>query len=139
MLRFLLLPLAAVVCATAEAPPHAAWNEYLGSADSAQYSSLTEINQTNVRRLAVAWTYATGDSREYLFNPLVADGKLFVLAKNNSLVALDPATGRELWVHSFQGPVTTRGINYWQSADGFYVACGIGVTMPDAGICRTER
>jgi quinoprotein glucose dehydrogenase len=118
MLRLLLPLLAVVLCMAAEAPPYTAWNEYLGSADSAQYSSLREINQASVRRLAVAWTYSTGDSRQYLFNPLMADGKLFVLAKNNSLVALDPASGRELWVHSFQGPVTTRGINYWQSADG---------------------
>jgi quinoprotein glucose dehydrogenase len=93
------------------------WREYLGSADSSQYSSLTEINKSNVKQLAVAWTYFTGDSKEYLFNPLVADGMIFVQAKNNSIVALDAATGHELWVHPFQGPVTTRGINYWESQD----------------------
>jgi quinate dehydrogenase (quinone) len=45
------------------------------------------------------------------------DGVMYVEAKNNSLVALDAATGRELWVHPFQGPVTTRGMNYWESKD----------------------
>jgi len=40
---------------------------------------------------------------------------MYVQAKNNSLVALDAATGRELWVHPFEGPVVTRGINYWEN------------------------
>ena len=42
---------------------------------------------------------------------------MYVEAKNNSLVALDAVTGRELWVHPFQGPVTSRGMNYWESKD----------------------
>src|SRR5579875_1302829 len=118
MPRFLPAALLAVASGWAQELPYSAWNEYLGSADSAQYSSLKEVNRSNVKQLAVAWTYSTGDSKQYLFNPLVADGKIFVQAKNNSLVALDPVTGREIWVHPFQGPVTTRGISYWQSADG---------------------
>jgi quinoprotein glucose dehydrogenase len=110
----LLLALAAAAFAADE---HGTWNQYLGSDDSAQYSSLKQINKSNVKQLEVAWTYATGDTREYLFNPLVAEGVIYVQAKNNSLVALDAATGRELWVHPFQGPVTTRGINYWENAE----------------------
>ena len=45
---------------------------------------------------------------------------MYVLAKNNSIVALDAATGRELWVHPTDPQsrqVTYRGVNYWQSAD----------------------
>src|SRR5689334_11533502 len=93
------------------------WNQYLGGSDSSQYSSLKQINKTNVKQLAVAWTYPTGDNRQYLFNPIVIDGTMYVQAKDNSLVALDAATGKELWVHPFQGAVTTRGINYWESKD----------------------
>src|SRR5262249_42234364 len=99
------------------ADEHSTWTEYLGGDDSAQYSSLKQVNKSNVKQLEVAWTYATGDTREYLFNPLVAEGVIYVLAKNNSLVALDAATGREIWAHPFQGPVTTRGINYWENPD----------------------
>jgi quinoprotein glucose dehydrogenase len=93
------------------------WNQYLGGADSSQYSSLSQINKSNVKQLAVAWSYATGDAVQYLFNPLVVDGVMYVEAKNNSLVALDAVTGRELWAHAFQGPVTSRGMNYWESKD----------------------
>src|SRR6185503_9673229 len=93
------------------------WNQYLGGADSSQYSSLSQINKANVKQLAVAWSYATGDNVQYLFNPLVVDGVMYVQAKNSSLVALDASSGGELWVHTFQGPVTSRGMNYWESKD----------------------
>jgi quinoprotein glucose dehydrogenase len=110
-----LLPLAA-----AAAQDHAGWRDYAGAADSAQYSSLKQIDRGNVARLKVAWTYATGDARRYSFNPLMADGVLYVLAKQNSIVALDAATGRELWSYTPQpvpGIITSRGINYWESKD----------------------
>ncbi len=97
--------------------PFSIWSQYLGGADSSQYSSLSQINKSNVRQLAPAWSYSTGDSIPYLFNPFVVDGVIYVQARNNSLVALDAATGRELWMHPFQGPVTTRGMNYWESKD----------------------
>jgi quinoprotein glucose dehydrogenase len=102
------------------AQSHRTWSDYGGAADSAQYSSLTQINRTNVRKLQVAWTYPTGDHRTYFFNPLMVDGVLYVLAKDNSIVALNAATGQELWVHP-TGPDTTiltnRGMNYWESND----------------------
>jgi quinoprotein glucose dehydrogenase len=97
---------------------HKTWRDYGGSADSAQYSALTQINRTNVANLRVAWTYPTGDTANYLFNPLVVDAVMYVLAKNNSIVALDAATGKEIWVHeNGRGRITTRGMNYWESRD----------------------
>jgi quinate dehydrogenase (quinone) len=92
------------------------WDQYLGGSDSSQFTSLKQIDKSNVSRLQVAWSYPTGES--YLFNPIVVDGVMYVLAKNRSIVALDAATGKELWVHPNEGAVGTRGINYWQSADG---------------------
>jgi glucose dehydrogenase len=109
------LALSAIVSIAQERKP-GAWRQYLGGADSSQYSSLKQINKSNVRQLEVAWTYSTGDNNQYLFNPVVIDGVMYVQARNNSLVALDAATGRELWVHPFEGPVVTRGINYWENA-----------------------
>src|SRR5438132_11346834 len=94
------------------------WGQYLGGADSSQYSALDQIDKRNVARLEIAWTYSTGDSRSYRFNPLIIDGTMYVLARNNSIVALDAATGQEKWTHRNEGGVIDRGINYWQSADG---------------------
>ncbi len=93
------------------------WRQYLGASDSSQYSSLDQINKSNVSRLEVAWTYPTGDSRTYRFNPIVVDNVMYTLAKNLSIVALDAVTGKELWTHPNQGAVGDRGINYWESAD----------------------
>jgi glucose dehydrogenase len=98
--------------------PYTTWRDYGGSADSAQYSALKQINKSNVGQLQVAWTYPTGDQTGYLFNPLVVDNVMYVLAKNNSVVALNAETGKELWVHENpKGRITTRGINYWESRD----------------------
>ncbi|MBI2690142.1 MAG: pyrroloquinoline quinone-dependent dehydrogenase [Acidobacteria bacterium] len=103
------------LCAMAQS-----WPDYGGGPDAAQYSPLTQINRTNVRKLQRAWTYPTGDSNKYFFNPVMVDGTLYVLAKNNSLVALDAAAGKEKWTFD-PGPdtkvITNRGINYWESKD----------------------
>src|ERR1043165_5410833 len=64
------------------------WRQYLGGADSSQYSSLDQINKKNVTQLQVAWTYSTGDMRTYRFNPIVVDNVMYTLAKNTSLVAI---------------------------------------------------
>ena len=100
---------------------HTTWRNYGGSPDGAQYSALRQINRSNVKQLQVAWTYRTGDDRRYAFNPLVVDGTIYVLAKNNSIVALDAATGKEIWTHPTDPNttlITNRGIDYWESADG---------------------
>ncbi|HEX3681037.1 MAG TPA: PQQ-binding-like beta-propeller repeat protein [Bryobacteraceae bacterium] len=97
------------------------WADYGGGADSAQYSDLSQINRENVQGLRVVWRYSTGDSREYLFNPIVVHGVMYVLAKRNSIVALDAKTGKELWVHETDPNttlITHRGVNYWESPDG---------------------
>ncbi len=101
-------------------PEHAAWRDYAGAADGAQFSALDQINRSNVSQLRVAWTYPTGDGSKYLFNPVVVDRTMYVLARDNSIVALDAATGRELWVHAAATKahlITNRGINYWESSD----------------------
>ena len=94
------------------------WDQYLGGHDSAQFSSLNQIDRRNVDELEVAWTYSTGERGAYLFNPIVVDGVMYVLAHGATIVALDAATGEELWRHENEGRVGTRGINYWESADG---------------------
>jgi quinoprotein glucose dehydrogenase len=102
------------------AQTHTTWSDYGGAADSSQYSALDQINRANVAKLELAWTYQTGDSNKYFFNPLVVDNVVYVLAKNNSIVALDASTGKEIWTHA-SGPeikiITNRGINYWESKD----------------------
>src|ERR1700722_17896153 len=109
--------LAAALMSAADERSFNTWTEYLGGPDSAQYSSLKQINKANVKQLEVAWTYSTGARGTYVFDPIVIDGIMYVLSQNNSIVALDAATGKEQWVHPNMGGVGTRGMNYWENKD----------------------
>src|SRR5580692_492674 len=100
---------------------HSTWSTYLGNADSSHYSSLTQINLSNVDKLQVAWQYENGVDRAYEFSPIVVGKTMYVMARKTSIVALDAATGKELWVYrSKYAPAWEmhRGINFWQSEDG---------------------
>jgi quinoprotein glucose dehydrogenase len=102
------------------ATDYSTWSNFAGSADAAQYSSLKQINAANVNQLEPAWSYSTGDNNRYFFAPLIVDNVAFVLAKNNSIVAIDATNGKEIWTHSLPDPtvkITNRGINYWESND----------------------
>jgi quinoprotein glucose dehydrogenase len=93
------------------------WSDYGGSPDNSHYSASTQITRQNVNQLKVAWSYPTGDNAGYLFNPLVVNNVAYVMARNNSLVAIDATTGRELWIHENLQGIAGRGINYWESKD----------------------
>jgi quinoprotein glucose dehydrogenase len=97
--------------------PYTTWRTYGGGGHSSQYSALDEIDRSNVAQLTVAWSFPVGE-RSFVFNPIVVDGVMYVLARDNEIVALDAATGRELWARPHEGPVTARGVNYWQNASG---------------------
>src|SRR5580698_467486 len=101
----------------ADERPFNTWSEYLGGADSSQYSSLKQITKSNVKQVEQVWSYPTGVGTS-TFNPIVADGVMYVIAKSAAtIVALDAATGKEIWTHQNQGNPTPRGINYWESKD----------------------
>ncbi|HTS30406.1 MAG TPA: pyrroloquinoline quinone-dependent dehydrogenase [Bryobacteraceae bacterium] len=106
----------AVLAWPADLRSFAGWTQYGGGPDSSQYSSLKQINRSNVSRLEVAWTYPSGEGR-YTFNPIVIDHTMYVLANKSSVVALDAATGKEIWTHANQGTVGARGMNYWENPD----------------------
>ncbi len=116
----LLLAAATAVVASglgAAQEPYTTWQTYGGGGHSSQYSALAEIDKSNVAQLEVAWSFPVGE-RSFVFNPIVVDGVMYVLARDNEIVALDAATGRERWARPHDGAVTARGINYWQSENG---------------------
>ena len=94
------------------------WDQYLGGGDSSQYSSLTQIDKSNISKLEVAWTYETGPGPASNFNPTIVGDVMYVLGAKNAIVALDAKTGKELWSHPNDGLVGGRGINQWVSKDG---------------------
>ena len=44
------------------------WRDYGGSPDNSRFTTLKQIDKSNVSRLEVAWTYPYGET---LFNPIV--------------------------------------------------------------------
>lgn len=95
------------------------WREYLGGPDRNHYSMLSQIDTGNVKNLAVAWQYHTGDSGQIQCNPIIADGVLYGMTASTQPFALDAATGQELWrVRDTARAVwysTSRGVALWQS------------------------
>jgi quinoprotein glucose dehydrogenase len=76
------------------------WPVYGGSDDHSHYTTLGQITPANVKRLAVAWSYKTGDEfsgSEMQTNPVVIDGVLYGTSPKLRVFALDAATGKELW------------------------------------------
>ena len=84
----------------ADTGQHRAWKDFGGGPDHSKFVEFTQINRQNVTKLQPAFVYPTADKSSYRFNPIIVDNEMYVLAKNNSLVALDATTGREIWIHA---------------------------------------
>ena len=92
------------------APQQADW-PLNGGPDNARYSPLTGITRDNVSQLQVAWTYESGDhfaASEMQSNPVVVDGVLYATTPTMQVVAVNAATGRELWKFDPSGGATAR-------------------------------
>ena len=120
----LLLSMGCAVTPPPAAAPSAAgadWRAYVGGPASNHYSTLNQIHKGNVARLQVAWTYETGDKGEFQTNNLIVDGVLYTASPSRNVIALNAATGKELWRFD---PRTERedivgnrqrGLVYWEA------------------------
>jgi quinoprotein glucose dehydrogenase len=125
-----LATLAAPDRAPAQAPDASDWASYGGDVFGTRFSSLSEIDRTNVASLKVAWTYQTRELGEgftyagkltFEATPVLAFGSLYLETGTNIVIALDPATGKERWRHDPRidrkqqyGEATSRGVSVWQ-------------------------
>lgn len=91
------------------------WQSYGGGPDQSKYFIQNQITKENVSQLKVAWSYSTEDERDYQCNPIIVDTIMYVLAKDNSLVALHAATGKEIWIHANLQGISRRGMAYWEN------------------------
>jgi quinoprotein glucose dehydrogenase len=97
------------------------WRSYGQDPGGTRYSSLTQIAPTNVARLTRAWTYDTGEpANAFQTTPLVIDGLMYLSTPAQRIVALDAATGREVWKYDpgNKRPGTHRGVSYWPGSGG---------------------
>ena len=71
-----------------------------GGVNNIRYSPLKQITRENVSKLQVAWTYDSHDAfraSEMQSNPIVVDGVLYATTPSMKVVAVDAATGTEIW------------------------------------------
>ena len=72
------------------------WLMYWGDYQGTHYSTLTQIDTTNVQRLQAAWAFPMPGDAALEATPLVIDGVMYT-SQPGATVALDATTGRQLW------------------------------------------
>lgn len=127
------LAFAAVMLALSAAAGAQDWPAYGGDAGGMRYSAAQQITKANVRRLAVAWNYHTGEAERrgeafarssFEVTPILADGKLLFCTPFDRVVALDAASGHEEWIYDPAVPTSLRpgngficrGVAVWHDA-----------------------
>ena len=120
LLTLAILYLPKTISAGSKKPAYSSWSDYGGSPNSMGYSALKQINKSNVSQLKLQWFVpAPGPAGRFSFNPLVIDGVMYVVGKDDGIYALDATTGKQIWAHPVQGgQPTNRGFNHWISKDG---------------------
>jgi len=86
-------------------PPIDSWPTYNGDYSGRRFSSLTKINDQNVKSLSLAWMYqlsGSGDSSggRISATPLVVNGVMYFTVPDK-VWAIDARTGRELWTYTW--------------------------------------
>lgn len=119
------------VVSSLQAAANRDWPVYLGDKSASHYSTLAQVTPANVAQLEVAWTWHAGDARDdktqIQCNPLIIDGVMYATTPQSKLVALDAATGRELWRHE---PADANGVNrglaWWSEGEDRRILFGSG-------------
>ena len=121
--------------APGSAAPGVDWPVYGGGPASIRYSSLTQINRENVKNLRVAWTFDASDgveTSELEVNPIVVGGVLYATTVSLHVVALNAATGEQVWRFDPYGGRKvrggggrTRGVTYWSDGRDERIFVGV--------------
>ena len=78
------------------------WPSYGLNMAAQRFSGLTQINQKNVGQLASAWTVETGVKATFQATPIVVNGIMYLSLPFNHVLALDAATGKQLWKYTHE-------------------------------------
>ncbi|MBS1529126.1 MAG: PQQ-binding-like beta-propeller repeat protein [Bacteroidetes bacterium] len=108
------------------------WRVTGGSKMAQHYSSLTQIDSSNVNQLEVAWEYHSGDAdtashSQLQCSPIMVDGVVYGTTPKLRLFAVDAATGKQKWIFDPKGNANkffwnfimnnNRGVTYWEDGD----------------------
>ena len=118
------------------------WPSYGGDNGSQKYSTLDQVNASNVADLVTAWSWESPDNATVADNiaqqnyravpagfkatPIVIEGVMYVPSSFGRVVALDAASGEEKWIFDTEAwssgrpanlGYNSRGVGYWSSED----------------------
>ena len=125
---FITLLLSSIGGLTADTPAGKNWIAVGGDRGCQRYSVLNQITRDNVSELEVAWKFHTGEldrkqKKTIECTPLIIDGVMYITTGHLRVVALNAATGEEIWSfdpfknHQAAGPLASGGVNrglaYW--------------------------
>jgi len=115
---------------------HNSWRVYGGDLKGTHYSELDQIHRDNVAGLQVAWRYRIKDYKEnqppIQCNPIIIDDKMYLTTPSMNAVALNAATGTELWkfnpweAEEEEGRGVSRGLTYWNDGEDSRLFYGVG-------------
>src|SRR6516162_4947087 len=69
------------------------WPVWNGSPANLHYSSLSQINRSNVKQLRLAWSYDTGEKGGMQTSPLVVGRILYGISPTQKVFALEASDG----------------------------------------------
>src|ERR1051326_4007282 len=87
------------------------WASYGQDQGATRFSSLNQINTSNVANLTRAWTFHTGANAANEATPIVVDSVMY-LSASNGYFAVDPIKGTLIWKYDAT-ETTLRGVSYW--------------------------
>jgi alcohol dehydrogenase (cytochrome c) len=80
------------------------WTTYNGDIGGNRFTKMTQIDKSNVKRVAPRWIFDMPDASGLEVTPLVSDGVMYV-TNGNECFALDAGTGGPIW--HFKRPHTS--------------------------------
>ncbi|MBM3764343.1 MAG: PQQ-dependent dehydrogenase, methanol/ethanol family [Acidobacteria bacterium] len=109
----------------AAAQTGADWPSYGGTHAAWRYSTLDQINASNVAKLTPAWAFQTGDAENGLQATLIViNGVIYLSTSNNWVMALDGASGQVIWEYRYNLPQGRR-LGYGKQNRGVAVGHGL--------------
>ena len=142
LVAFLVLLLSGSCSSPVADKAHTTWEVTGGSKENIRYSSLTQIDTSNVQDLQIAWTYYAehGDSTRYgamECNPIIIDTVLYGVSPKLKLFAINALTGKELWTFNPADSVANktwhrssvnmnRGVSYWAEGEDKRIIYTVG-------------
>jgi len=118
------------------------WRVTGGGKENLHYSSIKQIDTSNIQNLEIAWIYHTENKDKNRFgamecNPIIIDSVMFGVSPRLKLFAINARTGKELWTFNPADSVANktwhrnsvnmnRGVAYWAEGEDKRIIYTVG-------------